>query len=160
MILDKSFLPLTVLAALGCGLMAGLFFTFSTFVMRALSRLPPGEGMAAMQAINSAILNPLFFTLFFGTAAVCLWAVVASLLRWHHEGSACRLAGGALYLVGGLLVTAVFNVPMNEKLAATPSSSPEAAALWSSYLTNWTAWNHVRTVASLAAAALLTLALA
>ncbi len=139
--------------------MAGLFFTFSTFVMKALSRLPPGEGMAAMQAINSAILNPLFFTLFFGTVAVCLWAVVASLMRWHHEGSAYRLAGGALYLVGGFLVTVVFNVPMNEKLAATPSSSPEAAALWSSYLTNWTAWNHVRTVASLAAAALLTLAL-
>ncbi|EPX58060.1 hypothetical protein D187_004349 [Cystobacter fuscus DSM 2262] len=159
MILDKSFLPLTVLAALGCGLMAGLFFTFSTFVMKALSRLPPGEGMAAMQAINSAILNPLFFTLFFGTVAVCLWAVVASLMRWHHDGSAYRLAGGALYLVGGFLVTVVFNVPMNEKLAATPSASPEAAALWSSYLTNWTAWNHVRTVASLAAAALLTLSL-
>ncbi|HEX8538944.1 MAG TPA: anthrone oxygenase family protein [Cystobacter sp.] len=160
MIFDKSFLPLTVLAALGCGLMAGLFFTFSTFVMKALSRLPPGEGMAAMQAINAAILNPLFFALFFGTVAVCLWAVVASLLRWHHEGSGYRLAGGALYLVGGFLVTVVFNVPMNEKLAATPSTSPEAAALWSSYLTSWTAWNHVRTVASLAAAALLTLALA
>ncbi|OJH39303.1 DUF1772 domain-containing protein [Cystobacter ferrugineus] len=160
MILDKSFFPLTLLAALGCGLMAGLFFTFSTFVMKALSRLPAGEGMAAMQAINSAILNPLFFVVFFGTMAVCLWAVVASLMRWHHEGSAFRLAGGAIYLVGGFLVTAVFNVPMNEKLAATPPTSPEAAALWSNYLTNWTAWNHVRTVASLAAAALLTLALA
>ena len=39
-------------AVLGCGLVAGIFFAFSTFVMRALGRRPAGEGIAAMQAIN------------------------------------------------------------------------------------------------------------
>ena len=34
------------MAALGCGLMAGVFFAFSTFVMKALSRIPQGEGIA------------------------------------------------------------------------------------------------------------------
>jgi uncharacterized membrane protein len=42
-------LPITVLAAVGSGLMAGLLFAFSNFVMKALTRLPPEQGMAAMQ---------------------------------------------------------------------------------------------------------------
>jgi uncharacterized membrane protein len=84
---DKTFFPLTLLAALGCGLMAGIFFAFSAFVMKALSRLPASEGMAAMQAINVAILNPLFFVVFFGTLALCGWAVIVSLWRWHEAGS-------------------------------------------------------------------------
>jgi uncharacterized membrane protein len=63
------------------------------------------------------------------------------------------------YLVGTFLVTAVFNVPMNNALAAVVPSDPEGANLWANYLTSWTAWNHVRTAAALAAAALLILAL-
>ena len=31
----------TLATALGCGLVAGVFFAFSTFVMPALKRLPP-----------------------------------------------------------------------------------------------------------------------
>jgi uncharacterized membrane protein len=51
----------------------------------------------------------------------------------------------------------VFNVPMNEALASLSPTDPDRAARWSSYLADWTTWNHVRTLASLAAAALLTL---
>ena len=49
---DQWLFALTLFAALGCGLIAGVFFAFSTFVMKALARLPSGEGMAAMQSIN------------------------------------------------------------------------------------------------------------
>jgi uncharacterized membrane protein len=62
---------LTLAAALGCALVGGIFFAFSNFVMKALFRIPTQSGIAAMQAINVTVLNPLFFALFFGTAALC-----------------------------------------------------------------------------------------
>jgi uncharacterized membrane protein len=70
---------LTFLSALGSGLIAGVFFAFSAFVMTALGRLPPDQGMAAMQSINVAVLNPWFFAAFFGTAALCAVLAIASL---------------------------------------------------------------------------------
>ena len=71
---------LAVTAVLGSGVIAGFFFAFSVCVMRALERLPRDQGIAAMQAINVVVLNPWFFTAFFGTAAVCLILAVLSLL--------------------------------------------------------------------------------
>ena len=62
----------TVSAAVGCALVAGLLFAFSTSVMPALRRRPAAEGIAVMQGINSAILNPLFGLVFGGTTLLCL----------------------------------------------------------------------------------------
>ena len=146
-------------AVIGCGLMAGLFFAFSVAVMRGLGRVPAAHGMAAMQSINVAILNPIFLTVFLGTAAVCLFVLVSSLLRWQEAGALLFVAGAALYLVGAFLTTVVVNVPMNQALAATTPTDPQAAGRWAEYLTKWTAWNHVRMLASLAAATALMLAL-
>ena len=53
--------------AIGAALVAGIFYAFSTFVMQALGRLAPREGIAAMQSINVVVINPLFFLAFFGT---------------------------------------------------------------------------------------------
>ncbi|UUZ68247.1 DUF1772 domain-containing protein [Polaromonas sp. P2-4] len=152
-------LPLTFVAALGCGLVAGIFFAFSAFVMKALARLPPGQGIAAMQSINVAVLNPWFMAAFMGTAVACALALIASLLRWHEPGAVYLFAGSTLYLVGCLLVTIVFNVPKNEALALVVPATPDGASLWAGYVSSWTAWNHVRTAASLAAAVSLTIAL-
>ena len=69
------------------------------------------------------------------------------------------LVGGALYLIGCLLVTFIFNVPRNNALAAVEPTSPDGATIWADYLSNWTAWNHVRTVSSLLALVFLTVAL-
>lgn len=149
----------TLLSALGCGLVAGIFFAFSTFVMKALGAIPPPHGIAAMQSINVVVINPWFMAAFFGTAALCVWMIVASLLRWSDPGAAYWLAGGALYLGGTILVTMMFNVPRNDALAAVAPPSPEAARLWADYLSSWTAWNHVRTAAALVAALLFILAL-
>jgi uncharacterized membrane protein len=150
---------LKLLAALGCGLIAGVFFAFSTFVMSALARLQPTQGITAMQAINITAINPLFMVALFGTAAACMLLLVSSLSKWHQPGAAYLLLGSLFYLVGTLGVTIMFNVPMNEALAKVEASSTEAGSLWASYLTNWTFWNHVRTTAALAAAASLTIAL-
>ncbi|NEQ24099.1 MAG: DUF1772 domain-containing protein [Microcoleus sp. SIO2G3] len=151
---------LKLLATLGCGLMAGVFFAFSTFVMSALARLQPTQGIAAMQSINITVINPLFMAAFLGTALVCIFLSVFSLLRWHQPGAAYLLVGNLLYLVGTLGVTIVFNVPLNDALAKVDPGSTDGASLWLSYLANWTFWNHVRTAAALAAAASFTIAIA
>jgi uncharacterized membrane protein len=156
---EMSLLDLvTLVSALGCGVIGGAFFAFSAFVMKALGKLPPAEGIAAMQSINLVVVNPVFLTPFVGTAVAGLVLGVTALLRWHDPRASLWLAGGVLYVAGTFLVTGLFNVPLNNRLAGVVPSSPEAATLWLAYLSRWTAWNHVRTIAALAAAASLTLA--
>jgi uncharacterized membrane protein len=149
----------TVGAALGCAIFGGIMFAFSTFVMKALGSLPPAHGIAAMQTINVVIINPWFMVPFLGTVVTCAVLIGAAFLRWHEPGAAYWLSGGLLYIVGAFLVTMVFNVPRNNALMAITPSSEEGARLWATYLSEWTAWNHVRTVAALAAVVLFMLAL-
>jgi uncharacterized membrane protein len=157
--IDGLFFTVTLIAALGCGVMGGLFFAFSVSVMKALARLPSAAGIAAMQSINVAIINPVFLTAFFGTAAACVLVMIASVLQGHDPGVIYLLLGTTLYLVGTFLVTLVFNVPKNKALASITPADSEGASLWADYLSKWTAWNHVRTTAALASAALLTIAI-
>jgi uncharacterized membrane protein len=133
------------------------FGAFSVCVMQALAHLPPAQGIAAMQSINVAVLNPVFLAAFFGTAATCVPVVIASLFRWHDPGAAYLLVGAALYLVGTILVTVVCNVPRNNALAAVTLGDPDSDGLWARYLAEWTTWNHVQTATALAAAVSLTL---
>jgi uncharacterized membrane protein len=149
---------LTVIAALGCGLIAGVFYAFSTFIMKALGSIPAAHGIAAMQAINVKVINPLFLIPFMGTVVICLVLAIAAIRQWHSPGAAYLIAGALLYCVGTYLVTMVFNVPRNDALAAVTPSSVEASTLWATYLSEWTFWNHVRTAAAVMAAALFTTA--
>jgi uncharacterized membrane protein len=146
-------------AALGCGLVAGVFFAFSSFVMSALAQLAAPQGIAAMQSINIAVINLSFMTVFIGTAVVCGLLGVAALLQWHPPGSAYLLAGSLLYLVGTFGVTLLFNVPLNDALAVAQPTSPGGATLWAHYLTRWTIWNHVRTMAAIAASTAFTISI-
>lgn len=146
-------------AALGSALMAGLFFTFSVFMMRALASLPPAQGIAAMQAINVKIITPLFMLAFLGTAVVSAVLVAAVLIAAPERGAPYVLAGSSLYLVGVMVVTMAVNVPKNNALDRTVPTDAAAPAAWNDYVRSWTAWNHVRSVASLAATACFVLAL-
>jgi len=143
---SSIFFILTLLSALGCGLMAGIFFIFSNTVMSALGQLQPPQGIAAMQSINTTILNTLFFIVFFGTAVISVVLAVSLLWTWSQPGSIYILLGVLFYLLGSFFVTIVFNVPMNKTLDKVKPDSTDAAKLWAKYLTNWTAWNHVRTL--------------
>ena len=144
---------LTLCSVLGCGLMAGVFFAFSTFIMRALARLQPAQGIEAMQSINRTVINPWFLGVFLGTAAICILLAGTALWQWQQPCATYLLAGSLLYLIGTALVTMVFNVPMNNAMERVDPASNDAAGHWASYLARWTAWNHVRTTAALLGAA-------
>ncbi|MCR6499886.1 DUF1772 domain-containing protein [Shinella sp. CPCC 101442] len=148
---------LTFLAILATALNAGLFFIFSVCIMAAFSRLSPVEGTAAMNAINDVIQNPLFFSAFFGATLLSLGLAVIGYMQGGTAGLMAA-AGGIAFLVAVFGVTVVFNVPLNNALAAAQAGSAEQATLWQRYIEVWTMWNHVRTLGSLAAVALLALA--
>ncbi|MEF0940196.1 anthrone oxygenase family protein [Rhizobium sp. BR 362] len=141
-----------IVAALGSGLLAGVYFAFSTFIMQAFGRLTVDQGIAAMQSINTTIVRSPFIVLFLLTAALSLFIAVMAILYWRGGTSMLMLAGAALYLVASLLSTMIFNVPLNDALDKVDGRAAEAAQFWSTYLTDWTRWNHVRTLASLLAA--------
>jgi uncharacterized membrane protein len=88
----------TLACAIGCGLMAGFFFAFSICVMKALGRLPPEQGITAMQTINVVVINPWFLAPFFGTAALCVVATMGSFARSIDTDAWLVLAGSALYV--------------------------------------------------------------
>jgi uncharacterized membrane protein len=142
--------------AVGCGLMAGLLFAFSNFVMRALLQQPPESGVRTMQAINALIQNPVFFALFFGTTLATAFLAVTAALRLSQTGAFVVLLGSLLFLIGTFGVTVFVNVPLNNALAGHHPGTAEAAEFWPNYVAEWLRWNHVRTVSSVAAAALLT----
>ncbi len=151
--LDRYLFWLTFTAAIGCGLIAGVFFAFSTFVMPALARLQPDRGIAAMQSMNITAINPLFMLALLGTAVDCLFIIISALLHWDRSGTIYLSIGSLLYLVGAIVVTMLGNVPLNNALALVKPDSVEGATLWAKYLTKWTFWNHIRTLAALAASA-------
>jgi uncharacterized membrane protein len=146
-------------SVVGCGLMAGVYFAFSGFVMTALSRIDRASGVAAMNAINAVILRSLFMPLFFGTTVAALILAVMALARWGTAGALSMLVGGVAYVLGMFVVTMLFNVPLNNLLQAAEPSIADAAPNWARYLREWTMWNHVRTIASTVACALLMFAL-
>ncbi len=149
---------LKLISVIGCALMAGVFFAFSTFVMNALSRLPPAQGIAAMQSINITAIDPLFMTALFGTAATCLLLIVSTLSKLSQPDAVYLLGGSLLYLIGTVGVTIAFNVPLNNALAIADPTSTQGENLWAKYLTDWTFWNHVRTVTALISTVLFMLA--
>ncbi|HEY5820082.1 MAG TPA: anthrone oxygenase family protein [Mesorhizobium sp.] len=136
----------TLIAALGSGIMAGLYFAFSNSVMGALGRLPAAQGITAMNAINVVILNPLFLAVFIGTALVAALLAVAAILGWTPR-PIWVLTGAVLYIAGSIIVTMAINVPLNNALAASDPNSAAGATLWAGYLDRWVFWNHIRTLA-------------
>ena len=149
---------LTVAAAASTGLVAGVFFAFSTFTMKGLRSLPPAPGMSAMQAINKAAPTPLFMTALFGTALVCVGLGIRALTHLQQSIAPYLLVGSILFLAG-IALTIVYHVPHNDALARIDPSTMGAVASWRRYASSWTAWNHVRTLTSLAASISFALAL-
>jgi len=127
--------------------------------MKALARLQPAQGIAAMQSINVVAVTPVFMTALFGTAVASGVVAVWALADWDDSYGPYLLAGSGLYLAGTIGLTMGYHVPRNNALARIEPTNPDAEAHWRRYVADWTRWNHVRVAAALAAAAALTEAL-
>ena len=123
--INHAIFTLTFAAAIGSGLVGGIFFAFSSFVMAGLGRLPADHGIAAMNSINVTVINPVFFAAFFGTGLVCAALAIGSIFWWDQASGKLLLAAGAIYLAGCIGVTMAFNVPLNNAIAAVPAATPE-----------------------------------
>lgn len=150
----------TLAAALGSGLITGVFLAFSSFVMAGLRDIPAAQGIAAMQSINITVIRSLFMPVFLGTALLSAILAVVAVFQWGQAASVYLLTGGLAYVIGTFLVTGTLNVPLNNRLAVVDPETEEAGAVWHSYLRDWLWWNHLRTVFALLAAVLFTVAFA
>jgi uncharacterized membrane protein len=139
---------LTAAATVGSGLLGGVFFAFSAFVMSGLRRLPDPGGAAAMRSINITAPRPPLMIALFGVSIVCVAIAVRALATWSRPGAGWLLVGAVLTVVGALGVTAAINVPLNDRLEA-------GTITWSRYLAAWDPANHARTILCLAGCAVL-----
>lgn len=140
---------LTGSALISIGLMTGVYFTFSAFVMAALKTQPNHQGANTMISINRVILTSTFMPLFFGSSLLSLTLLIM--------GDVLAQLAAAVYLLGMFVVTAVFNVPLNNQLR--DATAQQLSTIWAQYLRQWTIWNHIRAVSSLTAATLFLLSL-
>jgi uncharacterized membrane protein len=150
---------LVIVTAVGAGCTGGVLFAFSSFVMPALRRLPPAQGVAAMQSINVTAVRPPFMLAFGGTAALSVALVVVAATTLGEAYAPWLLVAAVLYLVGVLGLTMTYHVPRNDALAALVPDAPETTAAWTRYAAEWTTANHVRAAAGLLATAALGIAL-
>ncbi|MEH6795145.1 MAG: anthrone oxygenase family protein [Rhodococcus sp. (in: high G+C Gram-positive bacteria)] len=140
----------TLVSAIGCGLVAGVLLAFSISVLPGLATLPVPDAIAAMQRFNTAILNPMFLGLFFGTAVSCTLAAILAVST--GRGLPLLVVSGAvLYVVGCVAITMALNVPLNDALAGVDPGSPAGDQVWRNFADKWTVWNNVRTIAATAA---------
>lgn len=137
-------------SAVTTALIAGLFYAYSCSVNPGLHQLPDGAYLAAMQSINRAILNPVFFLSFLGTL------VLLPVSTWMHYSQPVSvrfwllLLASALYAIGVFGVTVAGNVPLNDALDAASlgqASPDELTAYRTAFEQPWNRLHTIRTVA-------------
>lgn len=137
-------------SALASGLVAGLFYSYSCSVNPGLGALSDSNYLAAMQSINRAILNPVFFFSFMGTL------LLLPVSTYQHFGTGSRfyilLAATLVYAIGTFGVTVAGNVPLNDaldKFNLNGASTQELAAHRLRFEVPWNKLNAIRTWASI-----------
>ena len=142
---------------LGAGIISGLLFAFSNFVMHSLAELSNENGMLAMQKINLKIINPIFMVFFLGTPLLCITNIFNTFPYLESSGYLYIFVGSIVYLLGPFGITMLCNVPLNNKLAKSELSS--ADTVWVNYQQRWQFWNHIRTYIGIISILLLSLGL-
>ncbi len=141
-----------VIAVVGAGLMAGLFFAFSVMVMPALRRQSVKRGMTVMQAINATANTPLFGAVFLLPGVACVVVAAGAVADQEDPGAGLSLVGALAYLGGVIVLTFVYHVPRNNRLDKTSPAAEGAPDFWRTYLSEWTVMNHVRLAPALISA--------
>lgn len=144
-------------AAVGAGIVGGIFYGFSSLVMAALARVPVATGVEVTIAMIRTVVTPSFMIVFLGSGLLCLVAGAGSLYSWNRPGANLILAASLIYLAGSIGVTMLFNEPLNQQLTRVGPGLVDE--FWRRYLEQWTWWNHVRTAASIPSTVLFIFAL-
>ena len=141
-------------ASLGSGVVGGVLYGFSAFVMRGLDATRPGTAVAAMQEMNRAAPRAPLTVPLLGTALLCVLLTVraASDVRGGDNSTQAWwvLAGCALYLLV-IVITGAYHVPRNDRLNLLDPSAADMDGTWRHYVSGWLAWNHARTAAAVGA---------
>ena len=137
---------LTLLA----GLMAGFFFAYTFSVNSGLGKLNDIAYLSAMQKINRAVLNPIFYLCFLGPL---LLLPIATIQQYNVNNLRfiCLIVASIAYIVGVFFITGIKNVPLNNKLDSLDLSTASAqliAEMRSEFEKPWTFWNNIRTIAA------------
>lgn len=140
------------------GIMAGVYFAFSVFVMKSLAQLPALQAAQVMNKINDVIVNTLFLPIFFGSTFCYAGFIVWQFADWQSGYSELIIAAAIIYITGMFLVTAFGNVPLNNRLKAGEANDAELALLWQHYLDKWAQLNHLRTISCIISLMLLGIA--
>ncbi|WP_420567886.1 DUF1772 domain-containing protein [Thalassovita sp.] len=146
----RLLMPMSMLSLLSIGAIFGFFYAWICSTMWGLDATQPKVAITAMQAMNASVRNPVFFPAFFLTPVILAVTAFIAANQNLMRAAVLFFAGGALYFVGALLVTALVNVPMNEALAqvTVPEDSDAAQDIWQAYSAPWQFWNTLRTIAS------------
>ncbi len=138
-----------LLSTVSTALIGGLFYAYSCSVIPGLTRLSDLSFLQAMQSINRAILNPLFFASFMGTL------IFLPISVWFFKDNPTvfylLLAAALLYFGGVFLVTVIGNVPLNDLLDGTDLTKLDTAglsALRNKFEPSWNLFHRIRTIAS------------
>lgn len=140
-----------ILTAITTAIMAGLFFSYSFSVNPGLGKLPDAEYLSAMQSINRAIQNPVFFFCFFGTLVLLPVSAYLHFTQPISKQFLFLLLAAVVYIIGVFGVTVFGNVPLNEALDKfnIHSATKEAMAAQRALFENrWNNLNAIRTVSS------------
>lgn len=140
----------TQIAVIATGLVAGVFLTFSDFIMRSLTAAQPWAGAEAMQLINRKVYGSAFLVLLMGMAALSAALIWAGAVVAPDSASIWLGAGGAAYLTAVFGTTVVGNVPMNKRLDTLSLDDPATVLYWRAYARRWTQLNHIRTGGAIA----------
>lgn len=137
-----------VSAAIGNALVAGVFLTFSSFVMPALARIAPASAVAAMQSINIVVVPSLFIKIYLLTTIVSGLLIFTPAFSGSDLTTWLSCIAGVVAIAGSFGVTMLLNVPLNNALAIATPESHATALQWSEYVRDWGAANLARTLAS------------
>jgi uncharacterized membrane protein len=134
------------------GLVAGLLYSYSCSVNPGLKTLSDSEYIRAMQSINSAIQNPLFFTVFIGLLFLLPVTAYSIFKQQTAVSFYLFLIAAIVYVIGVFGITMFGNVPLNEQLTKFTISTAtinEISAMRQSFEKSWSSYHTVRTIASL-----------
>ena len=132
----------------------GVFSAFSEFIMSALRQAEAESGINAMQEINKTVIKTQFVA---GIILISVFSAVFGIYAAMQFSGSARIAlilAPIVYISSVFLMTIAGNVPMNDKLERFDRRSAEAIAYWPTYVRVWTRLNHVRTIGSVATAAI------